>query len=77
MNDSQSSILRALLVLASFVAALGATGCAHVPAFDRALLAHPTMTSGMLAGPGETHLWAIHEGAVGGTVGAESGCGCN
>ena len=54
-----------------------AQGCAHVPAYDRSLLAHPTMTSGTLAGPGESHVYAIQEGAVGGTVGAESGCGCN
>ena len=59
------------------VVALAATGCAHVPAYDRGVLAPPTMTSGALTGPGEAHVYAIHEGAVGGTLGAESGCGCN
>ena len=66
-----------VLLLCLSLAALASQGCAHVPAYDRALLAHPTMTSGTLAGPGEAHVYAIHEGAVGGTVGAESGCGCN
>ena len=66
---------RTLLLALLFAAA--SAGCAHVPAYDRAVLAHPTMTSGVLSGPGEAHVYAIHEGAVGGTVGAESGCGCN
>jgi hypothetical protein len=56
---------------------LASSACAHVPAYDRSVLAHPTMTSGTIGGPGEAHLWAIHEGAIGGAVGAESGCGCN
>ena len=67
--------MRSLLCLSWLL--LVAQGCAHVPAYDRALLAHPTMTSGSLSSPGEAHVYAIHEGAVGGTVGAESGCGCN
>ena len=52
-------------------------GCAHVPAYDRGVLAHPTMSAAGMSGPGEAHVYAIHEGAVGGTVGAEGGCGCN
>jgi hypothetical protein len=72
MKDSSIRIALLLSVLA-----LAATGCAHVPAYDRAVLAQPSMSSGILAGPGEAHLWAIHEGATGGTIGAESGCGCN
>lgn len=67
-----------LITLALFVCfALASAGCAHVPAYDRGVLAHPTMTSGALTGPGEAHVYAIHEGAVGGSLGAESGCGCN
>ncbi|MES1171998.1 MAG: DUF4266 domain-containing protein [Bacteroidota bacterium] len=29
------------------------------------------------AGPGESHVYAIHEGAVGGGAAVEGGCGCN
>ncbi len=65
------------LALVALVAALVAPGCVRVPAYDRQLLAHPTMTAGDLSGPGESHLRAIQEGATGGSVGAESGCGCN
>ena len=65
----------ALPVLA--VAALSATGCARVAPYERAKLAHPTMESGDLDGPGAAHLRAVSEGAIGGTTGAGSGCGCN
>jgi hypothetical protein len=53
------------------------TGCSHVAPYERGVLAHPTMTSGDLAGPSEAHVRAVHEGAVGGGAAAESGCGCN
>ncbi len=52
-------------------------GCTHVAPYERGILAHPTMTSGDLAGPSEAHVRAVHEGAVGGGASAESGCGCN
>jgi hypothetical protein len=35
------------------------------------------MTPGELAGTGESHVRAVLEGATGGSIGAESGCGCN
>jgi hypothetical protein len=54
-----------------------ATGCTHVPAFQRGRLAHPTMLLQETAGPGEAHVYAIHEGAVGGGAAVEGGCGCN
>jgi len=53
------------------------TGCATVQPYERAKLAHPTMSAADLAGPGEEHLRAVQEGAVGGGTGAGSGCGCN
>ena len=53
------------------------TGCTTVAAYERAKLAHPTMAAGDLAGPGEEHLRAVTEGAIGGSAGAGSGCGCN
>jgi len=54
-----------------------ATGCASVAPYERAKLAHPTMAANDLAGPGEEHLRAVTEGAIGGSTGAGSGCGCN
>lgn len=53
------------------------TGCAQVMPYERAKLAHPTMTAVDLVGPGVMHLRAINEGATGGSAGAGSGCGCN
>ncbi len=52
------------------------SGCAHVAPYDRALLAHPSMTeSNESAAAG--HVYAVHEGAMGGGSVTESGCGCN
>lgn len=53
------------------------TGCARVPPYQRGALAHPTMLLVGLAGPAESHVYAIQEGASGGGSGAEGGCGCN
>ena len=67
-----------LLALAVAVASLAAvTGCSHVAPYERAKIAHPTMVAGDMAGTGETHVRAVLEGAMGGSIGAESGCGCN
>jgi hypothetical protein len=65
----------AFVVLA--VAGPALTGCSHVAPYERAKIAHPTMVAGDLAGVGETHTRAVLEGATGGNIGAESGCGCN
>jgi hypothetical protein len=65
-----SILLLCVLALASF-------GCTHVAAYDRAQLAHPTMTTAELEGPAFGHVRAVHEGAAGGGSVAESGCGCN
>ncbi len=63
----------------SFVALAlaGTTGCSHVAPYERAKIAHPTMAAGEMAGTGESHVRAVLEGARGGSLGAESGCGCN
>lgn len=67
------------ILLGTFVLAAlaGATGCAEVKPYERAKLAHPTMVAGDMAGMGESHLRAISEGAIGGSGGTGSGCGCN
>ncbi len=72
------NLVRGLLTLTLLpIALVTSTGCAAVQPYERAKLAHPTMSAADLAGPGEEHLRAVHEGAVGGGTGAGSGCGCN
>jgi hypothetical protein len=62
----------------AFVAVALATGsCANVPVYERGQLAHPSMTTADLAGPGEAHTRAIQEGATGGSTKVGGGCGCN
>lgn len=68
--------MRVLFVLC-LLAAPSLSACAAVPAYDRGRLAHPTMDPSDAASPAMEHVHAIQEGAVGGTVGASSGCGCN
>jgi hypothetical protein len=64
---------RALL----FVLVVPAAACAHVAAYERGSLAHPTMTTADMAPPSEEHVRAVQEGAVGGGGSAGGGCGCN
>lgn len=52
-------------------------GCAHVPAYDRGKLAHPTMAPDYADSVARAHVQAIGEGAMGGSSGPASGCGCN
>ncbi len=64
-----------LVVLAVLMAGiLGA--CQHVSPYQRARLAHPSMTEDF-SSPGAGHMTAIHEGSVGGGGAGEAGCGCN
>jgi hypothetical protein len=65
-----------LVGLLSTVSALS-LGCTHIATYDRAQLAHPSMTRANLDGPGAEHVYSVHEGAIGGGSVAESGCGCN
>ena len=51
--------------------------CANVAAYERGKLAHPTMAPGDATSVAREHVYAIQEGAMGGSVGASSGCGCN
>jgi hypothetical protein len=66
-----------LLLVTLPLVSVASMGCTHVAAYDRAQLAHPTMTTADLDGPAAGHVHAVHEGAVGGGSVAESGCGCN
>ncbi len=65
------SVVCSLFVVASLA------GCTHVAAYDRAQLAHPTMSTADVSGPGEDHVRAVQEGAIGGSVSVGGGCGCN
>lgn len=57
--------------------ALISSACANVAAYERGKLAHPTMAPGDADSVAREHVYAIQEGAMGGAVGASSGCGCN
>jgi hypothetical protein len=60
-----------------FLLALGAAGCEHVAPYQRELLAHPSMATEDLARASEEHVRAVQEGAIGGSMSAGGGCGCN
>jgi hypothetical protein len=68
---------RAAILALATLAMLAGVACTHVPPFQRGRLAHPTMLLQETAGPGESHVYAIHEGAAGGGAAVEGGCGCN
>jgi hypothetical protein len=61
------------------LAVVGATSasCTHVAPYERGKLAHPTMSNDVAASPAAEHVYAIHEGAMGGGSVGSSGCGCN
>jgi hypothetical protein len=69
-------VVRAVLVLGLALGSAAASGCRHVSPYQRARLAHASMTQGF-SSPGAAHMTAIHEGAAGGGGAAEAGCGCN
>ena len=52
-------------------------GCAGAAPYERGKLAHPSMTTADLAGPAESHVRAVQEGATGGSIAVGGGCGCN
>lgn len=62
----------ALLALLALVG-----GCRHVHAYERGVLAHPSMNTAGEAPPALEHVYSVQEGAMGGSGPAESGCGCN
>lgn len=68
--------MRLVVACCAVIASLAA-GCTHVAPYDRARLAHPSMTGEGFEGPASEHVRAVHEGATGGGSLAESGCGCN
>jgi hypothetical protein len=75
--DGSARIAGRLLAYALALATLVSGGCARLKPWERGKLAHATMLLGDDARPGEAHVYAIHEGAVGGASAVEGGCGCN
>lgn len=65
------------LRMAVVVALASVAACANVRPYERAQLAHPTMTTSDLARSAEEHVRAVQEGAIGGGFSAGGGCGCN
>jgi hypothetical protein len=63
--------------LAVLLVAATSSACANVAAYERGKLAHPTMSPSDGTSVARDHVYAIQEGAMGGTMGAASGCGCN
>jgi hypothetical protein len=74
---SSRRVAAGLVALALVACALCSVSCARLKPYERGRLAHPTMLLGEMAGPAEAHVYAIHEGAVGGGSAVEGGCGCN
>ncbi len=66
-----------VLLVACLAVALVCEGCAELPAYQRGKLAHPTMARGDAESLARAHVESLQEGAIGGTPGASSGCGCN
>lgn len=65
------------LSLIAVAAAGGLAACTHVRPYERGKLAHPTMRTGNISGPGEEHMYSVQEGATGGDTAGGGGCGCN
>jgi hypothetical protein len=76
-TSSTTTFGRIVALLVMGVALAASTGCSAVAPYERAKLAHPTMAAAESTSFGESHLRAISEGAVGGSGGVGSGCGCN
>lgn len=53
------------------------SACTHVRPWERGKLAHPTMTTLGEPPAAVEHVYAVQEGAVGGSAEAAGGCGCN
>ena len=75
-RPSSSPRVRLVLLLLSSSLALASTACTHVAPYERGRLAQPSMVTEMES-VASAHVHAVHEGAVGGSSVAESGCGCN
>jgi hypothetical protein len=68
---------RAMGYLVLWAACAPSAACHIVAPYERARLAHPSMTNDV-QGTAAVHVYGVHEGATGGSLPvAASGCGCN
>lgn len=72
LHNSRKALLAVIALLA-----LTTSACSNVAAYQRGKLAHFTMRPSDASSVAQAHVYAIQEGAMGGAVGAVSGCGCN
>lgn len=77
MIDRCWRAVRVARLLGVLVLGSALCGCTRVAAYERGRLAHPSMSARQRMSAGQSHLYAIREGARGGSLGAGSGCGCN
>ena len=76
-NQRRRPGTRARAVRVALALSTALPACANVAAYERGKLAHPTMAPSDGTSVAREHVYAIQEGAMGGTIGAASGCGCN
>jgi hypothetical protein len=77
MKPSNRTLATAVQMSLALVLAAASSGCASVAAYERGKLAHPTMDPSDASSVAREHVYSIQEGAMGGSVGVASGCGCN
>jgi hypothetical protein len=63
--------------LASLAILSACSGCSHVAAYQRGIIARPDMTTSDLSGRAVQHATEVHEGAARSGAVSEAGCGCN
>jgi hypothetical protein len=77
MNSPNRPSATAIRIVVALALAAASSGCASVAAYERGKLAHPTMSPSDASSVAREHVYSIQEGAMGGSVGVASGCGCN
>jgi hypothetical protein len=63
--------------LATLAILCACSGCMHVAAYQRGVMARPDMTTSDLSGRAVQHATEVHEGAAPSGAVSEAGCGCN
>jgi hypothetical protein len=63
--------------LTSLAILCACSGCSHVAAYERGVVARPDMTASDLSGRAAQHATEVHEGAARSGAVSEAGCGCN
>ncbi|HVW24114.1 MAG TPA: DUF4266 domain-containing protein [Polyangiaceae bacterium] len=77
MNPSNGTLRSVASLAVALALSAASAGCANVAAYERGRLAHPTMSPSDASSVAREHVYSIQEGAMGGSIGVASGCGCN